>query len=331
MPVLPPSVTLREVARAAGVSTASASRALTQRDTVSADLRQRIKAAAERLGYVPNLAARSLAARKSGLIGVLVDSLTEPLVADMVATLEQRLAQAGYGIAIAANARSPGDALTALRALLGRGVEALALADAAHGHELATALRTCGLPWRGIAAAAEGDEFVVEDGRRRGAELAGRYLLSLGHRRIAAIAPHAGTHAGLADALDSGDTVSPPDGDTRVRHPDAAQGLMRRLLQSENPPTAVICGSDLHALAVVRTCLGQGVAVPRALSVVGFGDAEFARCSVPALTTVRVPAAQMGMHLAEGLLACLERQGAAPRFETPVKLVVRESTGPVAA
>src|SRR5271154_6234020 len=104
-------VTLRDVARAAGVSTASASRALARQGAVSADLRQRILAAAKRLGYAPNLAARSLAAGKSGLIGVLVNSLAEPLVADVVAALEQRLAQAGYGIAIAAHGGSPGDGL----------------------------------------------------------------------------------------------------------------------------------------------------------------------------------------------------------------------------
>jgi LacI family transcriptional regulator len=272
-----------------------------------------------------------LAAGKSGLIGVLVNSLAEPLVVDVVATLEQRLARAGYGIAIVAHGGSPEDGLSALRGLLRRGAEGLALAEASHGHELTAALRACGLPWRGIAAEPDGVEFVVDDGRRRGAELAARYLLSLGHRKIGVIAPSPSTLAGLGDALGSANVAALGEGAATVQSLDAAQAAMRRLLQVDDRPTAVICGSDLYALAAVRTCLGQGVAVPRTVSIIGFGDAEFARCAVPALTTVRVPAAQIGVRLAEGLLACLELRQDAPAFEIAVKLVVRESTAPTAA
>src|SRR5271170_2827762 len=186
-------VTLREVARAAGVSTASASRALARKGEVSADLRQRILAAADRLGYVPNLAARSLAARRSGLIGVLVNTLAEPLLAEVVAALEHRLAEAGYAIAIVATRGSPGDSLTALRGLLGRGVEGFVLAEPAHARELANALRARGVPWIGMAGETDGAEFTVADGHRRGAALAGRYLLSLGHRHIGVITATAAT------------------------------------------------------------------------------------------------------------------------------------------
>lgn len=327
MPVPQAAVTLRDVARAAGVSTASASRALAREGAVSADLRQRIVAAAKRLGYVPNLAARSLAAGKSGLIGVLVNSLDGPLVADIVATLERYLAQAGYGITIAAHGGSAEDGVAALRGLLRRGVEGLALAEATRGQELTAALRACGLPWRGIAAEPDGVEFVVDDGHRRGAELAARYLLSLGHLKIGVIAPRpSSTLAGVADVLASSNVVALGEGAAAVGDVDAAQAALRRLLQSDDRPTAVICGSDLFALAAVRACVGQGVAVPQAVSIVGFGDAAFARCAVPALTTVRVPATQIGARLAEGLLACLELRQAAPGFDIPVKLVVREST-----
>src|SRR5271169_3712026 len=109
----PQPVTLRDVARAAGVSTASASRALARRGTVSADLRQRIQAAADRLGYTPNLAARSLAIQRSGMVGVMVDGLAEPLIADAVAALERRLAAAGYGLLIVAARESPQQRVTA--------------------------------------------------------------------------------------------------------------------------------------------------------------------------------------------------------------------------
>jgi LacI family transcriptional regulator len=328
MAVSPP-VTLRDVARAAGVSTASASRALARHGAVSADLRRRILAAADRLGYTPNLAARSLAARRSGLVGVMVDRLAEPVLAEAVAALERRCATAGYGRVIVAARDSAGDALIALRELLSRGAEALVLAEPAHGQELAGELKARGLPWIALAEDLAGGAFAVDIGRRRGAELASRYLLDLGHRRIGVIAPTTGTAAGVADALTGSDLAPLSPETVPAKDAEAAQAAMRLLLDQEDPPTAVICGSDLYALAAVRACLGQGVAVPGAVSVIGFGDADFARRAVPGLTTVRVPAAGIGVHLAEGLLACLEGGGPPAAFAAPVKLVVRESTGRV--
>jgi LacI family transcriptional regulator len=325
MPDRPLSVTLREVARAAGVSTASASRALARPGGVSPDLRGRILAAAERLGYAPNFAARSLAARRSGLIGVIVKTLAEPHLADILTALERRLAAAGYGLVIVATEGASGPSLTsALQRLLGRGAEGLVLADTAHARELLPVLRSRRLPWIVIADEAVGGELSVDGGRRRGAELACRYLLDLGHRRFGVIALAAATAAGVADALAGGGLA----GTAPVHDADAAQAAMQRLLDQRDPPTAVICDRDLYALAAVRACLGQGVAVPRAVSIIGFGDADFARRAVPALTTLRIPSATVGVHLADSLLACLEDGTPPPGFAAPVKLVVRESTGP---
>lgn len=324
MPDRPLSVTLREVARAAGVSTASASRALAHPGRVSVDLRGRILAAAERLGYAPNFAARSLAARRSGLIGVMVSSLAEPHLADTLTALERRLAAAGHGLVIVATEGPGGPSPTsALQQLLGRGAEGLVLADPAHAHELSPVLRRRRLPWIAIGDEAGGESF-IDGGRRRGAELACRYLLDLGHRRFGVIALASATATGVADALGGGRvaTTAPVHGG------DAAQAAMQRLLEQPDPPTAVICDRDLYALATVRACLGRGVAVPRAVSVIGFGDADFARRAVPALTTVRIASVTVGAQLAESLLACLEHGTPPAGFAAPIKLVVRESTGP---
>jgi LacI family transcriptional regulator len=325
MPDRPLSVTLREVARAAGVSTASASRALAHSDRVSVELRGRILAAAERLGYAPNFAARSLAARRSGLIGVMVNTLAEPHLADTLTALERRLAAAGYGLVIVAPQGASGPSLTrALQQLLGRGAEGLVLADTAHARELSPVLRARRLPWIAMADDALGGELAIDGGRRRGAELACRYLLDLGHRRFGVIACDAATAAGVVDALPGGVVA----GTAPVQDGDAAQAAMQRLLDQQDRPTAVICDRDLYALAAVRACLGQGVSVPSAVSIIGFGDADFARRAVPALTTLRIASAAVGEHLAASLLACLEHGTPPPGFVTPIKLVVRESTGP---
>ncbi len=326
----PSPVTLREVARAAGVSTASASRALTREGTVSADLRRRILAAAERLGYAPNLAARALAGRGSGLVGLLVEHLKDPLLAAAIMGLEQRLVQAGYGVLIAASGASPGQSLLALRALLGRGAEALVLAEPAHAEELAEAIRSRGVPYAGIGECASGGERGIDLGQRRGAALASRYLLDLGHRRIAVIAPASTGMAGaVAETLAGTGAVLYPAGMRPVRDPAEAQHSLRVLLDGDAVPTAVICGSDLLAMAALRECLGRGIAVPREVSIIGFGDAEFARRAVPALTTLRVLAAELGARVAASLLLSLQHGEPPLAIEAPVKLVVRESTGPV--
>lgn len=319
-------VTLRDVARAAGVSIASASRALGREGKVSADLRRRILNAAARLGYTPNLAARSLAGRRSGLVGVLVGNLADPVIAVALTALERRLGVAGYGVMIAAPQGSE-QRLEALGGLLGHGAEAVVLAETIHGPELDDAIRARGLLCVSMGV---GAQPAVAAGRRRGATLAARYLLDLGHRRIGVLAPTGdGIAAGVTDALAGSDArvqldgLNPPANDL-----DAVPPALSHLLDSDDAPTALVCGSDLFALAATRECLGRGIAVPRGLSIVGFGDAEFARRASPALTTVRIGAADMGLRLAEGLLSSLEHGGGlAPAFEMPVKLVVRESTG----
>jgi LacI family transcriptional regulator len=277
-----PPVTLREVARAAGVSTASASRALTREGTVSADLRRRILAAAERLGYAPNLAARALAGRGSCLVGVLVENLEDPLLAAAIMALERRLAEAGYGVVIAASGASSAQSLSALRTLLGRGAEAVVFAGPAHAEELAAATRSRGVRYVAIGDGASVGERDIDLGRRRGAVLASRYLLDLGHRRIAVIAPEGSGMAGaVSDTLAGASAALAPEG----KQPET----MGVLLDSDAVPTGVICASDLLAMAALRECLGRGIAVPRDMSIIGFGDAEFARRAVPALTTLRVP------------------------------------------
>lgn len=308
------------------MSTASASRALAREGAVSADLRRRILAAAERLGYTPNLAARSLAGRRSGLIGIMVNTLAEPLVAEVIAALERRLAQAGFGVAIATSRDSPGESVRAMRQLIGLGVEAVALAEPAHGAELANVLRARGLPWVGLGDGLDRAGLVIDGGRRRGAELACRYLLSLGHCRIGVLAPTAATAAGVIDALGGSQAAAAAHGPREVRDANAAEAAMQELLDGDASPTAVICGNDLHGLAAVRACLRRGIVVPRAVSVIGFGDADFARRAVPALTTVRVAGAALAEQLANGLLGYLEHGTPPPAVETPLKLILREST-----
>jgi LacI family transcriptional regulator len=320
-------VTLRDVARAAGVSTASASRALSAPPLVSPSLRARIVAAAERLGYVPNLAARSLATRRSGLVGVLAGSLDDPLTTGLVEVLDNDLRRAGYGILLAFAGRSAVETAGRIRGLLAQGLDGLlALDGATLSPEACEALEAHGLPWL-VLEEANGDRSRDAMGRRAGAVLAARYLLSLGHQRIGVLAAE---QSGIAAALRLAfigtaaillDAKSP---EHRNRDEGMQDGLAA-LLNRADPVTAILCHSDSQAMAAIRECHAQRVDVPTQVSIVGFGDTNLAKHTWPSLTTVRVAVNDIGARAVDALLAML-RGEVAPVIEPAVKLVVREST-----
>ena len=323
-----PAVTLRDVARAAGVSTASASRALAGEGAVTSALRARIEAAAARLGYVPNLAAKALATRRSGLIGVVIQNLADPLVANVLTMCERTLAQSAFGVVLAAADETPDGSLRAIHGLLGRGVQAIVFAEVRAIEQSAQAVAARGVPWVSLAErpVAPGTPS-LSVGRLQGAVLAARYLESLGHRRMALFAqPDGDTLTAVRQALTAPSLLEVLE----AAQLDGAQAAIGALLERDEAPTAVICGSDVQALAALRECAIRSVSVPGRLSLIGFGDAEFARRTYPALSTIRVATAEVGLRLARAVLAKLSGEDFHVE-DVPMKLIARESTGPAMA
>jgi DNA-binding LacI/PurR family transcriptional regulator len=314
-------VRLRDVARAAGVSTASASRALNFPEAVGEALRTRITTAAKRLGYLPNPAARALATRRSRFIGVLIESLADPLTAALLDALEKTLRREGFGVALGM-ADHPRDSLANVGELLGRGVDAVLSWEGTASAEAASMVAAHGKPWLDLNNAA-GDAI----GRGAGASLACRYLLSLGHERIGVVL---GSHRRIEVAIPqnlagtAGELLIPEVGTS----PDASADLQRAcaiLMDRSERPTAIACASDLDALAVLRECRVRGIEVPGDVSIVGFGDTELARRTWPSLTSSRVAIAELAARAVATLVAMLAGQTGAIS-EPSVKLVVREST-----
>lgn len=287
-------------------------------------LRARVRAAAGRLGYVPNLAARALATRRSGVIGVMVYGLADAMIAAALTGCEKGLAAAGYRVLVIA-ADSPCATLAGAQDVLGRGAQALIFLQTVPSAEivqLATA--------NGIACITVGDDTpdmegigaALSLGRGEGAELAVHYLASLGHRCFGLIgAPRAMLEAvrrALKEDPTGTEVAVPGDG------LDPGQA-MRHLLERTEPPTAVLCASDVCALAALRECTMRGVAVPGRVSLIGFGDAEFARWAHPALSTIRVGTSEIGLRAAKTALARLQGLEFEPA-RPPIKLIAREST-----
>lgn len=315
---------LRDVARAAGVSTASASRALTRPERVSEALRERVLYAASTLGYIANSAARSLSLRRFGLVGVMMQGLGDPVEAETLRAAEARLSAAGIGLVIGlVGEQAVADA--SAQALASRGVDGMLFIGVGIRPELARWCSDRGLPYASAGQPIAGGLVPAAGGSlwRRGQDLAQRYLRELGHERIGVVT--GGEIDTVGPALEQRDAAATIEqGAARLDDADSVRAAVAMLLQRE--VTAIVAMADMAAVAALRECRARALAVPQQISIVGWGDTGLARCSSPTLTSMRVPASQLGEDAAEGLLALL----AGSEYTWPdraVKLVIRESSG----
>ena len=334
----PPSparrVTTHDVARRAGVSQATVSLVLggNPRARVSATTRERVVLAAGELGYRPNMLARGLVQRKSYALGVMVPDLSNPFFLDVVTGVQRVAAEAGYAV-LPGDVRetSPARHLDALRArqvdgLILDGFGALALPESALDDLKVVLVDEPSERWPGVASDALG-----------AGRLAAEHLVGLGHTRLAFAGPATDVHGfrmrerGFFQVLQAqGLGLS----SARLRRvaPDVAGGLqaMKALLAlgPTERPTAVFCANDLVAAGALKACLTAGVSVPGEMSIVGCDDVELARVLTPELTTIRVPARELGARAARLLLKQLEDESWVPRptKPLPVKLVARGTT-----
>ena len=331
-----PSPTLEDVARAAGVSTATVSRALNKPASVRPALRERVLATVLRLGYLPHAGARAMSLRRSGTVGVVVPTIDNAIFASGLEAFQRRMAESGYHVLLAFSNYDPAQEEAQAHNLLARGVDALAFTGISQQPSLIERLRQRGLPWVhcGSFPAPEGHAcvgFRNRDAVKRGV----RYLLDLGHRRIGMLAgltpanDRAGERvAGVIEALQAQGLALAEGGLVEsAYHLDAAREAARRLLALPRGLTAVVCGNDVLAFGLMLEAQAQGIEDPKALSVVGFDDLELARHWQPGLTTIHVPTAQMYALAAGHLIERIEgRETRAVQLEVQVDLVVRGST-----
>jgi LacI family transcriptional regulator len=323
---------LADIAAAAGVSLATASRSLAQPEIVSPDTRARVRAAALRLGGPHALdAARGLPG--SG-VAAIVPTLDNPIFARALQAMQAVLTEAGHHLLVASSDYQPETELSVLRGLLARGVDGVILVGAQRSPEAWEMLETAEVPV--ILTWCDDARFdaVVVDNHAAG-RLAAEHLISLGHRRLGVVcgmmrhndrqrARMEGVRAALADhGLDL------PDWRVVEQEFSLAGGRMgcAALLALAEPPTAIVCGIDQLAVGCLVEAQSRGLSVPGALSVVGIDNLEMAAHLSPALTTVHVPTARIGEAAARMMLARLRREASARRIELPIELVVRQSSG----
>jgi DNA-binding LacI/PurR family transcriptional regulator len=328
--------TTHDVAAKAGVSQPTVSLVLSRNPTarVSAVTRERVLRAAEELGYQPNVVARSLVRRRSYAIGLVVPDLANQFFAHVVSGAQRVAVEEGYAVLLC---EQRGTAIDQhLEALRARQVDGLIL-DAAGAASIPEELLN-GINVVLIDQPSERWPGVVSDAEGAG-RMAAEHLFGLGHSRIAFIGPSADVHTfrmrerGFAKALRAAGATL--DSDLVRRAPATVAGgiaAMRALLALPKPPTAVFCANDLLALGAYKACGQASVQIPRDVSIVGCDDIEFAQLVTPELTTVAVPARELGARAARLLARDLAGDPAPPSQRgrmLPVKLIVRGSTGPV--
>ncbi|MCV9937274.1 substrate-binding domain-containing protein [Boseaceae bacterium BT-24-1] len=326
-------VKLSDVARDAGVSPATVSRAIAQPDLLSPETLARVRASALRLGYLPDGAARALASGRSMTIGAIVPTLDSAIFARALQAMQATLAQSGYLLLVASHEASPAAETQAVRALLGRGVDGLMLVGAERAPETTALLKASSLPvvltWCG-----DGHFTAVTIDNALAGRLAAEHLIGLGHRRIGMIVGHLQFNDRQRARLDGARKALVAAGLSLPESLVVEQALTlaggragcAMLLGLDAPPTALIGGIDLFAIGCLEEAHARGMAVPDDLSVVGIDGLDMSAHVSPGLTTVHVPTGRIGNLAAQTLMAMIAHQTVDRERVLPVELVVRRSS-----
>ncbi|MGH8825392.1 MAG: LacI family DNA-binding transcriptional regulator [Jiangellaceae bacterium] len=331
---------LVDVAESAGVSLATASRALAGRDGVSPSLAERVRDVAVSLGYVPNAHARALAGAAQPMVGLIVHDVADPYFAEIAKGVLRVADEQGLMVLINQSERQPEIELNRIRSLRAHRVGSIVLAGSGYvdaAQEADVAAEVLAFRDAGGRVALVGRHHLPVDAvlpdNQAGGRTAVRHLLDLGHRRIAVVAGPANLSTvadRLAGVLEEVEAAGTDPGDLVVEHDafsrDGGVAATRRLLERGTDATAILALTDVMAMGALSVLRSAGRPVPGEISVMGFDDVTVAADLAPALTTVRLPMAEMGA-MALGLT--LRAPAARPRRRrTGHQLVIRDSTAP---
>jgi LacI family transcriptional regulator, galactose operon repressor len=336
------AVTLRDVARVAGVHPATVSRALNEetRALVNEETARRVLKAAEKLGYRPNPIARGLKTNQSYTIGVLIPDLTNPLFPPILRGIEDRLETAGYTPLIANTDNDPERELLDSQTMRARQVDGIIAATARRDHRLHDALLEAGIEL--VLVNRRQEELPVSSATaddRMGMRMSVEHLASLGHRRIA----HLGgpldystgldRYEGFHEAMRAAGLEPDPELVLVAEAFTESEGarLCGQLMSDGRQFTAVAAANDLLALGCYDVFAERGVSCPADISVVGFNDMPFAARFNPPLTTIHIPHYEIGKAAGELMLERLQDGESQPRdIRLEPSLTVRDSTASIA-
>jgi LacI family transcriptional regulator len=325
-----------DVARASGVSVATVSRAFNLPNLVSDDVRLRILATAQKLGYAANPAAKALRSRKTHIVGVAIPTLDYSIFAKMINHFQDAFAQHGYTTIVATTGFEHANVFEKVKTLVDHGAEALLLVGAIEDPALVRYLREPHIPVVTTYSYIP-EEIVPCIGfdNYAATQSAMEYLADLGHRTFAMISGNpkgSDRQRSRISAYNDFITGRKLAGATNViirnfTIRDGAEAI-RAILEKYPDTTAVVCNTDVMAFGALSESRRLGIRIPQDISIIGFDDAEYAAQLDPPLTTIAVPAEEMGLLAAEMLHTSLTT-GEPPRFvRLDSHLIVRKSACP---
>ncbi|HXK61038.1 MAG TPA: LacI family DNA-binding transcriptional regulator [Acidobacteriota bacterium] len=326
------AASIKTIAEKAGVSASTVSRALRDDPRISPETKKLVQSLAHELGYTPSQVARSLVLKRTHTVGVVVTTVADPYVSQVMAGVETVAHGEGYALILATSGGVPERELQAVEILRRHRVDALIIASSRAGDLYAELMSELQEPLVVINAEAHGPNSVsVRSDTELGARLATRHLLDLGHRRIAFLGGPAASHSStqrrngyLAALQEAG--VRP---DHRLLLPgagEAADGRRALPWLLDLGATGVVCYNDLSALGLLAAAAADGVAVPETLSVVGIDNMPFGVLSHPPLTTVDQQVAELGRQAMKAALAAAAGEQVNDRV-LESRLILRGSTG----
>lgn len=335
------AVSIRDIARAAGVAHTTVSRALHDNPLISEDVRGRIRLLAREMGYTPNAVAQSLKRQRTKAIGLVVTSIADPFVGLVVRGVEDVAHEANMSVFLSASYNDPDREMAVIETFQRRRVDGIISAAAQISGRYAEQLAHTNVPTVLINQQAEGASELlhsvnVDD--YEGARCAVRHLLDLGHRAVGFIGagnrPRSNRRrlAGYSDALseagialqDGWIQITPVEHRLHTDDVDGGVSLLPDLLGAG--VTAVFCYNDMIAVGVLMVCRERGIDVPGRLSVIGFDDIEIAQYVTPPLTTMNQPRLRLGQVAAGMLMNLMSGERAENPVLTP-ELIKRASTG----
>jgi DNA-binding LacI/PurR family transcriptional regulator len=340
-------VSIKDVARAAGVSHSTVSRALNDSSLVNTRTKKRIQRLARQMGYSPNALARSLVTRHSSTVGVVVTMITDPFMSEVVQGIQQTADENGYTVILCSSEEDPQREMAAVSLLRDKRVDAVICVASRIGGLYLDRQEEIGVP---VVIINNHNEqvsqypFTVTVDNEHGGYLAGRHLLQeCEHRRVAYVTgPMASTHSSSRDRLngfrrayrdlgrDATDLLVFPGNGC----PDGGERALVEMMKVTDPPTAVFCYNDMTAMGVMSAARQMGMQIPDDLAVVGFDDILLSTYLNPPLTTVSQPKMAMGEQ-AMALALSLIREGNwltasgedVERALVQCSLVARQSSG----
>jgi LacI family transcriptional regulator len=328
---------LREIARRAGVSTATVSRVINRAPTVNPRLAKRVLKVVDETGYFPNTQARALVSGRSKIFGLIVSEITNPFFPEIVAVFEKIAVEHGYEILLTSTLDDPKLMESSVRRMIERRVDGVAVLTFGMEELLLADLKLRRVPLVFVDIGPPLPRISnIRIDYLHGIRQAIQHLAALRHQRIAFVTGPLSLKSAIArrDAFlesmqELGRAVDPHLIVAGDHTTEGGMDAVAKLLDVAAKPTAILCSNDMTAIGVMRKSCEDGVVIPRDLSLVGFDDVRLAQFMLPPLTTVQMSQAELARLAFKALLADVDRENPMPNgteYALQTNFILRKST-----